>query len=113
MTAAPSATTTKALVIPPVWIGTSVLVPVLVTITSICVIMLEKTYSRSTAAWAIQTIGQDYANIVVVIVLLISTWFVAKHSLRGFLVWLGACLYLIYAFAIYAFAVHFQFLFLA
>ena len=37
----------------------------------------------------------------------------AKYSLRGVLVLLGACRYLIYAFAIYAFAVQFQFLFLA
>jgi len=48
MTAACSATTTKALLIPPVWIGTSVLVSVLVTITSLCGIVLEKTYSRET-----------------------------------------------------------------
>jgi len=95
----------------PLWIGTSVLLSALVTITSLCGIFLETTYKRETSAWAIQAIGQDYANLAVVIVLLVSTWFVARHSLRGYLVWLGSYLYLIYAFAIYAFAVHFQFLF--
>ena len=113
MTAATSPEITKNISVPAVWIGTSVLVSVLVTITSLFGIVLEKTYSRETHAWAIQAIGQDYANLAVVIILLVSTYFVSKHSLRGFLVWLGAYLYLIYAFAIYAFAVHFQFLFLA
>lgn len=96
----------------PLWIGTSVLLSALVTITSLCGIFLETTYARETSAWAIQAIGQDYANLAAVIVLLVSTWFVARHSLRGYLVWLGTYLYLIYAFAIYAFAIHFQFLFL-
>ncbi|MEN6343085.1 MAG: hypothetical protein ABFC89_11075 [Methanospirillum sp.] len=97
----------------PLWIGTSVLVSVLVTITSLCGILLPQTYARETAAWAVQAVGQDCANLLVVVALLVSTYSVRNHSLRGYLVWLGVCLYLVYAFAIYAFAVHFQFLFLA
>lgn len=99
--------------VPPLWIGSSVLVSVLVAITSLCGILLEQTYSRETPAWAVQAVGQDWANLAVVILLLAGTYFVWNHSLRGYLVWLGAYLYLVYAFAIYAFAVHFQFLFLA
>jgi len=97
----------------PLWLGASVLVSVLVTITSLCGILLPQTYARETAAWAVQAVGQDNANLVVVAILLVTTYFVWNHSLRGYLVWLGAHLYLVYAFAIYAFAVHFQFLFLA
>ena len=85
----------------------------LVTITSLLGILLKETYSRETMAWAIQAIGQDYANLAVVALLLISLYFVIRHSVRAYLVWLGAFVYLIYAFVIYAFAVHFQFLFLA
>jgi len=113
MTDTVSPTVPKTISVPPVWIGTSVLVSVLVTITSLFGILVETTYSRETEAWAIQAIGQDYANLAVVILLLGSTYTVAKHSLKGYLVWLGVFLYLIYAFMIYAFAVHFQFLFLA
>lgn len=113
VTPASSPATTKTISVPPLWIGTSVLVSVLVTITSLCGILLESTYSRETLAWAVQAVSQDYANLAVVAVLLVSTYAVRNHSLRGYLVWLGAYLYLVYAFAIYAFAVHFQFLFLA
>ena len=105
--------TGKTVSVPPLWIGSSVLVSVLVAITSLCGILLEQTYARETPAWAVQAVGQDWANLAVVVVLLASTYFVRNHSLRGYLVWLGAYLYLVYAFAIYAFAVHFQFLFLA
>ena len=95
------------------WIGASVLVSVLVAITSLCGILLPATYARETPAWAIQAVGQDWANLAVVVLLLIGTYYVWNRSLRGYLVWLGVYLYLIYAFAIYAFAVHFQSLFLA
>ena len=56
MTAALSAIKPKALSIPPVWIRTSLLVSVLITVTSLCGIVLEKTYSRETTAWAIQAV---------------------------------------------------------
>jgi hypothetical protein len=83
-----------------------------VTITSLSGIFIERTYFRETKAWAVQAIGLDYANLAVVILLLVSTYYVSKNSLRAYLVWLGAYIYIIYAFAIYAFAVHFNFLFL-
>ena len=98
--------------IPKIWILTSVVTSILVTTTSLFGIFFEKTYSRETPAWAIQGIGQDYANLAVVVLLLISTYFTAKRSLRAYLVWLGSYIYIIYAFVIYAFALHFQFLFL-
>jgi hypothetical protein len=95
------------------WISSSVLVSVLVTLTSLCGILFPGTYSREVPSWTIQAIGQDYTNLAVVVLLLVSTFFVMRRSLRGYLVWLGAWLYLAYAFMIYAFALHFQFLFLA
>ncbi|MDD1749910.1 MAG: hypothetical protein LUO89_08540 [Methanothrix sp.] len=87
-------------------------VSILVTMTSLLGIFFERTYSRETEAWAVQAIGQDYANLAAVILLLVSTYYVSKNSLRAYLVWLGVYIYLIYAFAIYAFSVHFNFLFL-
>ena len=80
--------------------------------TSLLGIFFEGTYSRETKAWAVQAVGQDYANLLVVIILIASTYFLSRDSLRSYLVWLGAYIYIIYAFAIYAFAVHFNFLFL-
>jgi hypothetical protein len=107
-----SPTIMKKIAIPNVWLWLSVLVSILITITSLSGIFIERTYSRETEAWAVQAIGQDYANLAVVMLLLVSTYYVSKNSLRAHLIWLGAYIYIIYAFAIYAFAVHFNFLFL-
>ena len=107
-----SPTIIKNVVIPNVWLWLSVFVSILVAITSLSGIFLERSYLRETKAWAVQAIGQDYANLAVVILLLVSTYYLSKNSLRAYLVWLGAYIYIIYAFAIYAFAVHFNFLFL-
>jgi hypothetical protein len=107
-----SPTIIKNVATPNVWLWLSVFVSILVTITSLSGIFIESTYLRETKAWAVQAIGQDYANLAVVILLLVSTYYLSKNSLRAYLVWLGAHIYIIYAFAIYAFAVHFNFLFL-
>jgi hypothetical protein len=69
-----SGTIKKNISIPPVLIGLSVLVSVLVTITSEAGIFFTKTYSRETKAWAVQAIGQDYANRVIVALLLVTTY---------------------------------------
>ena len=94
-------------------IGLSLPVSVLVTITSVAGIFFTKTYSREKEAWAVQAIGQDYANLVVVALLLVTTYYVSKKFLRAYLVCLGTYLYFIYTFAIYAFSVHLNFLNLA
>jgi hypothetical protein len=44
--------------------------------------------------------------------LFIAAYFVNKGSVKAFLVWSGVLLYLIYAYVIYAFDVHFNSLFL-
>lgn len=44
--------------------------------------------------------------------LFIAVYFVNKGSVKAFLVWSGVLLYLIYAYVIYAFDVHFNSLFL-
>jgi len=107
-----SLTIIKNVAIPNVWLWLSAFVSILVTITSLSGIFLERTYIRETKAWEVQAIGLDYANLAVVILLLVSTYYVSKNSLRAYLVWLGAYIYIIYAFTIYAFAIHFNFLFL-
>ena len=112
MTGTTSSGFPKIPAVPALWIYTSVLVSALVTLTSLCGILITGTYSREMPSWTIQALGQDYTNLAVVILLLVSTFFVMRRSLRGYLVWLGAWLYLVYAFMIYAFALHFQFLFL-
>jgi hypothetical protein len=87
-------------------------ISLLVTITSLLGLFYKGTYSRETGPWAVQAIGQDCANLIVVSILLVCTYNLTKNSLRAYFVWLGAYIDLVYAFVIYAFFVHFNFLFL-
>ena len=90
----------------------SVIDGLLVLLASASGILLKSIYARETLSWAVQGIGQDIVNIVAVIVLFIAVYFVNKGSVKAFLLWSGVLLYLIYAYVIYAFDVHFNSLFL-
>jgi hypothetical protein len=90
----------------------SVIDALLVLTASASGIFLKSIYARETPSWAVQGIGQDIVNLVAAVVLFIAVYFVNKGSFKAFLVWSGVLLYLIYAYVIYAFDVHFNSLFL-
>jgi hypothetical protein len=90
----------------------SVIDALLVLLASASGIFLKSIYARETSSWAVQGIGQDTVNLVAVVVLFIAAYFVNKGSVKAFLVWSGVLLYLLYAYIIYAFDVHFNSLFL-
>jgi hypothetical protein len=90
-----------------------VLAAVLATATSLAGILRPGTYVRETSAWAVQAVGEDCANLLVAAVLLGCAAFLRRGSERAPFIWLGCLLYFIYTFAIYAFSVHFNQLFLA
>jgi hypothetical protein len=90
----------------------SVLVVFLVLLASSAGLFLKGTYARETTSYALQSVGQDIENIVAAAALLLTTYFVSKGSVKAFLVWMGVLLALIYSYIIYAFAVHFNYLFL-
>jgi len=71
---------------PALWIRTSALLTVLVLFTSICGIFLPATYVREMPLWAIQAVGQDIANLLVAGLLPGCMYFVARGSLRAYLV---------------------------
>ena len=102
-----------AMRVPAVALWLALLAAALAAATSLTGILSPSTYARDTPAWAIQAVGQDYANLPVVLILFWSSALVRKGSVPAFLIWLGCLLYLVYAFAIYAFATHFNRLFLA
>ena len=95
-------------------LAVSVVAALLATATSLAGMLWPGAYARETAAWAVQGVGQDAANLPVAMMLV---WSAARLRGRGSLValcaWLGALAYFIYAFAIYGFGVHFGALFLA
>jgi len=90
----------------------SALVAILVLLASGAGLLLTSTYARETPSWAVQGIGQDIVNLIAALALVITAYLVNKGSVKAFLVWSGVLLYLIYAYVIYAFDVHFNRLFL-
>lgn len=91
----------------------SVPIAVLVTLTSVLGLVDARVYAEETDNWATQARGQDLGNLVAVAVLLAAGAACSRGSRRAALVWLGTLLYLVYAFVVYAMAVHFNALFLA
>ncbi|MEO7426085.1 MAG: hypothetical protein ABI036_12930 [Fibrobacteria bacterium] len=69
-------------------------------------------YAQETKNWAAQGMGQDIGNLIAAIVLVVSGYFTAKGSTKASLIWLGTVFYLMYAYTIYAMALHFNVLFL-
>jgi hypothetical protein len=73
-----------------------------------------RAYVRETPSWAAQGTGQDFANLFVVLpFLLVVAVFAWRGSVRAVLLWLGALLYVLYSYVLYAFCVHFNEWFLA
>ncbi len=87
-------------------------IAVLVAIASLFGLFSNYPYARETENWKLQARGQDIGNLIAVVILLASALLAKRGSVRAYLIWLGALLYLLYAYVIYAVAVHFNNLFL-
>jgi hypothetical protein len=85
---------------------------VLIVASSVLGIFDSITYSRYTSSLASQARAQDALDIIAVAVFLVGGYLLSKGSVRGFELWTGALLFLIYAFVIYAFGSPFNDLFL-
>ena len=69
---------------------------------------------RDNAYWVAQAVAQDFVSLFVVLPTLVIAAFAAgRGSRRGWLVWLGVLVYLVYTYAMGAFDTHFNALFLA
>lgn len=88
------------------------LLSLLVTASSLAGLLAPWVYEQETQNWTLQAQGQDLGNLLAVVVLVVAALRYAGGSLRGGLVWLGTLLYLVYAFVVYAVAVHLNQLFL-
>lgn len=94
------------------FLWTSIVAGIMVLATSAFGIFVNSTYARETADWATQARAQDIANVVAVAVLFVSAYFMNRGSFKGLFVWSGSLLFLVYGFVIYAFAAHYNSLFL-
>ena len=87
-------------------------IAVSVLVSSIAGLVDPRVYGQETANWAAQAKGQDLGNLLAVVVLVVAAAGYRRGSQRAGLVWLGALLYLVYAFVVYAVGVHLNYLFL-
>ena len=87
-------------------------IAVLVVTASVLGLVDPGVYAAETDNWAAQARGQDIGNLVAFVLLVASGHRWVRGSHRAAIVWLGALLYLVYAYVIYAMAVHFNHLFL-
>jgi hypothetical protein len=90
----------------------SAAISLLVVLTSVAGLTDPRVYAQETENWATQAKGQDLGNLLAVVVLGAAAVRYRRGSPRAGLVWLGTLLYLIYAFIVYAVAVHLNYLFL-
>lgn len=95
------------------WLRLSSLASMLMALASAAGVFVPAVYANETPSWAAQGTGQDVVNLVIVFpLLLVSTWYVGKESVRAFLIWIGTLIYVVYSYVIYAFFVHFGPMFL-
>lgn len=88
-------------------------IALLVAVTAVAGIYWPATYARETHSGAAGGLASDIVDLMLVVpVLLISGITAYRGSLPARLIWLGTLGYLLYNFAIYAFGVHFNALFL-
>jgi hypothetical protein len=74
----------------------------------------EHTYILETQNWKVQGIAQDIVDLFIIVpVLIVSGYYSYRQDKIALFVFGGTTLFLIYTYAIYTFAVHFNFLFLA
>jgi hypothetical protein len=85
----------------------------LVAFASLAGIVVPAIYARETATWRLQAVAQDWVNLVVDVPWLVAAAILAlRGSRRARLLLGGALVYTAYSYAIYAFDVHFNALFL-
>jgi hypothetical protein len=102
---------TKAAGFPALWV--SLPLAALVAIAACAGLWWPPTYARESALWAAEGMGGDAVNLAVVVpVLLVSAGLAQRGSVSARLVWMGALVFLLYNFCVYAVAVHFNALFL-
>lgn len=90
----------------------SIIVTALIVVASLLGLLTAYPYSLETENWRLQAQGQDIGNLLGAVVFVLSALLARRGSLRAYLVWFGTLFYFVYAYIIYAFAVHFTSMFL-
>ena len=89
----------------------SVLIAALVALASVLGLFTPWPYDQETPNWVLQAWGQDVGNLIAATALVTSAVATRRGSARARQIWIGTLAYFLYAYAVYAFAVHFSRLF--
>lgn len=92
--------------------GLSFVIVALTAVASLLGLIASWPYQEETDNWVLQARGQDIGNLLAVVVLTVSAVRMRAGSSRAAQWWMGTLFYLLYAYIVYAFAVHFSRLFL-
>lgn len=91
----------------------SVIIAVLVMISSGGGIYLRSTYANETEIWRVQAIAQDWFDLLFISPLLVGFGVATSGNHKtGYFIFCGSLLFVVYTFAIYCFATHFNTFFL-
>ncbi len=92
----------------------SLLIALLLAVASLGGLCLPLTYAAETPLHASQYLGNDAGNLLLIVpILLIVACLALRRSIAAELIWMGTLVYLVYDFLGYAFATHFNSMFLA
>ena len=89
----------------------SVSIAALIVISTIISILSPEFYAAESPNWTLQSLGQDYIDLLFVAPLLVFSGIASRNNKGALLVWGGVLFYLIYSYSIYCFALHFNKLF--
>jgi hypothetical protein len=89
------------------WLTFSIVIAVVAMVGSVIGLAVERIYALETRNFETQSIAQDLVNLFVVSPVVIVSALVARRgSVRAAIVWIGALLFNVYNYVIYAFSIH-------
>lgn len=95
------------------WFGCGLAAAILVAAASAAGVFTHLVYARETASWTAQGVGQDWANLLLVVPgIFVTTWMTRRGSEAAVAAWRGLIIYVLYSYVLYAFFLHFNRLFL-
>lgn len=96
-----------------IWLWLTAPIAILITVATVSELLIGGLFHGDTIYLVAQARGQDVITLAIALpALVVGALLAARNSERGRLIWLGALVYLVYTYAIYAFHVRFNSLFL-
>lgn len=96
---------------PKILFYSSFIIAVLVSVACTGGILLPSIYYKESVSWATQAMGQDIITLGLAVPVLLFSALYLGMSLRALMIWMGALVYLIYSYLLYAFFIHFGVMF--